>query len=317
MQARFLVAGLAAALAFFLVHPAAAVAQGQSLKQQKKQRIRIPFTPMNEDGTPGSPVMLSIRVEADDQAQAVQALDQVMDLLVVQPKIDDLTDQIDEYIKNKLKATSLPEGQPEESDDSEDPTTRKVEGPAGRPWPITAYLDATCSENQGCCNVEETVEGLLEALDQVGNYLGFRSLLRTIEVSLASSQRKAVPPTGIDDKQARKILESLKALERQLAELKSHVSSMPAPFSWPGPVSAFQGSSECPAQAPLVKRLVDHLSNEHAYRAFPDHTGVLGPEDDQFRVPQGYYWQPPDWLKSAIPEPAEEQSGFGSLYLVR
>jgi hypothetical protein len=152
----------------------------------EKLRIRIPFTPTNEDGTPGKRVLLTIKIEAESHEQALDIADEITDRLVVQPNLDDVWDEIDRHILEILRTTQSPVGE------AIPPALEVL--PMPTPTPATDDESGQASGTEPT-NVAEVVEDTLQAFDWVGSLLGLRVSLGNLAwpLHLADDLQKAGP----------------------------------------------------------------------------------------------------------------------------
>lgn len=133
-----------------------------------KLRLRVPFTPINEDGSAGKRTLITITVEGDDRDQALEAADQVIDRLIVRPALDEVWDEIDQRIDEAIRSGGLPSLLPPPIPMPPGPASRQVQrGTENEPM----------SPVRTRAGVEITAEGLLESFDGAGAALGIPSLL--------------------------------------------------------------------------------------------------------------------------------------------
>jgi hypothetical protein len=144
-----------------------AVASPPGTDKSHKLTIRVPFAPLREDGSRAKRVLVNIEIEAVDREHALEAADDIVDRLLVQPRVDDLTDQIDQYIKDRLRFLG-PDDQQDDDEDDDGPIwfVKHVKA-AKKPWPRIGSEPEDGSDSQPESEVETTIEGLLEAADQV------------------------------------------------------------------------------------------------------------------------------------------------------
>jgi hypothetical protein len=201
-------AGLAAALAFFLaalagpragaadkpsappppsapagaegVPAPAAYPSGAVLApaRARKLRLRVPFTPTNEDGSPGKRTLITITVEGDDRDQALEAADQVIERLIVRPALDEVWDEIDQRIEDAIRSGGLPGILPPPHEMPPGAASRQVQGGRDAVPPAPAEGESEpASPVRVRSGVEITTEGLLESFDAAGLALGIPSLI--------------------------------------------------------------------------------------------------------------------------------------------
>jgi hypothetical protein len=179
---------LAGVLAVLLTVPGGgrAFAQSHAHKPPRSLRIKVPFTPMNADGSPSKPVLVTIKVEVADREQALEVLDQIVDQLIVQPKIDDVLEGIQEEL--------------DQINGELDNSPRTVNQPAN-PAPVAPDATAPVSP-PATLDVElvlpDLLDGALGVLDMVGSVLGVPVNLRFLGI-----------PTHIDSSDPNTRMESL------------------------------------------------------------------------------------------------------------
>jgi hypothetical protein len=149
-----------------------------------KLRLRVPFTPTNEDGTPGRRTLVTITVEGEDRDHALEAADQVLDRLIVQPALDQVWDEIDQRIEDAIRSGGLP-GLLPPPHLGPGPASRQVEHREdARPTPAPRAASEPVKSPRTRAGVEITLEGLLETLDAAGAVLGIPSLLRGLNLEV-------------------------------------------------------------------------------------------------------------------------------------
>jgi hypothetical protein len=233
MKTRIVVTGLAAAFTFFLSGPAASAADkpsvvapapvpppppvaptpdsgpvvygGSTVAKEadkiEKIRLRIPFTPINEDGTPGKRVLITIRIEAEDRDKALEAADQVTDRLLVQPKLDAIWDEIDEYIEDALKGVQGPAvgAPPACVPCAPAPETRPVgasDKPEGATFTPATDDEAAAEDAAEPTDVLQIIQDTAEAFDWVGPLLGIRVPVTPLTMPLRAAKPQDKPTAG-------------------------------------------------------------------------------------------------------------------------
>jgi hypothetical protein len=92
-------------------YPRAVVVDGHYVRVGTKEgtahklQLCIPYTPTNDDGSRGKRVLVTIQIEAEDREHALEAAEQMIDQLLVQPRLDDL---IAEHMEQLDKPCSKP-----------------------------------------------------------------------------------------------------------------------------------------------------------------------------------------------------------------
>jgi hypothetical protein len=77
-------------------------------KHPGKLRLRVPFTPVNADGSLGRRTLITITIEDEDRQHALEVADQIIDQLFVEPRLDDLMDDINKRLDNRPLSTDVP-----------------------------------------------------------------------------------------------------------------------------------------------------------------------------------------------------------------
>jgi hypothetical protein len=182
-----------------------AVGPAPTKTQIHKLTIRVPFTPTREDGTRGKRVLVNIEIEAEDREQALEAADDIVDRLRVQPQVDDLTEQIDQYIAYKLRSLHVPVPEPAADDEEPDAHTRIVKhsdsakkqaprgnAPAEAPCLNRTQIRFVSPSGMKVSWLEESSDGKASnsenAIDTPGRYTFRRGAIYRLKLSNIGSQ---------------------------------------------------------------------------------------------------------------------------------
>jgi hypothetical protein len=103
-------------------------------KHPGKLRLRVPFTLVNADGTLGRRTLITITIDEEDRQHALEAADQILDQLFVEPRVDELMDDINKRLGNLPAFEWLPLPPPA-------PPKADVQGAAAQ-WTTTAGMIA-------------------------------------------------------------------------------------------------------------------------------------------------------------------------------
>jgi hypothetical protein len=244
-------------------------------KRANKLRLCIPYTPTNEDGSPGKRVLVTIHVDAQDREHALEAADQIIDQLLVEPRLEELRDEIDERIEEMLQSAPALTSPPPAPLPPPEPAQRDVRADDDTALPPPAEGPGTADETEPL-DLTGHVTGALMVLDWMSPLLGLHVSLRPLALPLeiATCDPENAP-------------QQMKVESGEVKKLRFHVGHLCVDYSG----EAGQGAEESGEDAPKDKPPADESSEDTR----PNGTLRLGWYFDSLPISQ-------EWLKSLLNE---------------